>query len=186
MEIIKITNSKLSENCYIINKDNKAVIIDPGIETDKILKVISEKKLKPEFVLLTHGNFDHIYSAKALQDMGAKVYITEVDAPKLFDNVINMGFLYDVNCEVVVPNGFLVEGKQEFLGDEYEVIFTPGHTSGSCCIVFNDFIFTGDTYFEEGVYGRTDLLDGDQEKLEKSIEKLRPHLSGKKVLAGHE
>ena len=45
---------------------------------------------------------------------------------------------------------------------------------------------TGDTYFSEGVYGRTDLLDGNKEAEDKSIEKLLPLLKGKKILAGHE
>ncbi|MBQ7466739.1 MAG: MBL fold metallo-hydrolase [Clostridia bacterium] len=54
------------------------------------------------------------------------------------------------------------------------------------CIIYGDKIFTGDTYFGDGVYGRTDLLDGNRSKLVTSLIKLKPYLIGKKVYPGHE
>ena len=187
MKLTKITNGKMNQNCYVLAKeDNNAIIIDPGLDTNSIVEYLEKNKLHPKIVLLTHGHFDHTYSAKVLKDMGAKVYITELDGPKLFDNEINMGFMLGVECEPVVPDGFLIEGEQEFEGEKFNVIFTPGHTSGSCVIIFKNRAFTGDTYFEEGVYGRTDLLDGNQEDLEKSIYKIKPILKDKIVYAGHE
>ena len=39
------------------------------------------------------------------------------------------------------------------------VIHTPGHTHGSSCFNFSDFLFTGDTLFA-GSIGRTDLPEG--------------------------
>jgi len=187
MKVIKVTNGPIEQNCYIlVKKDKTAIVIDPGIDTKKILETIEKNKLKVTSVLLTHGHFDHIYSAKALKDMGAKIYITEVDAPKLLDNELNMGFICEIFSESVLPDGFLIEGENEVDGEKFHIVFTPGHTSGSCVIIYKDIIFTGDTYFEEGVYGRTDLLDGNQEMLEKSLEKLKPYLKDKKIYAGHE
>lgn len=187
MRIIKITNGPLSQNCYVLEKDNKAIVVDPGIRTEKILEVIKKENLKPEIVLLTHGHFDHIYSAKALQDEGAKVFISEIDAPKLLSNELNMGYICGFSgVPKCLPDGFLTVGKMKFLDEEFEIISTPGHTSGSVCIIYGNVIFTGDTYFSEGVYGRTDLLDGNQEKIEESIAMLLPILKGKTVLAGHE
>ena len=186
MKITKITNGALKQNCYVLSKDRKAIVIDPGIGTKTILKTIDDMKLEPCFVLLTHGHFDHIYSAKALQEKGAKVYISETDGPKLFSNELNSGFLCHIDVPVVVPDGFLSEGKVKFLDEEFEIVFTPGHTSGSVCIIYKDNVFTGDTYFSEGVYGRCDLLDGNQEKEYQSIQKLLPLLKDKKVWAGHE
>ena len=187
MKIAKITNGQMKQNCYVLTKDNKnAIVIDPGLDTDGIVKYLKTNKLEPKVVLLTHGHFDHVYSTKALKDMGAKIYITETDGPKLLDSEINMGFILNIKTEPVVPDEFLLEGKIELLGEEFEVVFTPGHTSGSCVIFYKDCAFTGDTYFQEGVYGRTDLLDGNQEKLEESIKKLKPLLNNKKILAGHE
>lgn len=185
MEIISVLNGKLSQFCYILKNKNKAIVIDPGLDTDKIVGELQKHKLKPEYVLLTHGHFDHIYSCAKLKEMGAKVYITEVDGPKLLDSDINMGFLFDIKTTPVIPDGFLTEGKMDFDGIEFEVVFTPGHTSGSCVLIQGNNAFTGDTYFEEGVYGRTDLLDGNQEKIIESIKKLKPLLKEKKIYAGH-
>lgn len=186
MKVIKVTNGKLSQNCYILAKDGLAYVIDPGLDAEKIIATLENQKLLPVAVILTHGHFDHIYSSAKLKSMGAKVYISEVDAPKLFDNELNMGFICNIQCEKVVPDGFLVEGENEIEGEKFEVVFTPGHTSGSVVIIKGDQMFTGDTYFEEGIYGRTDLLDGNQELLEESIKKLKPLMQGKKIKAGHE
>jgi len=186
MKIAKITNSVMKQNCYVLIKNNNAIVIDPGLDTRSILKYLDDNKLKPTTVLLTHGHFDHICSAKALKNKGAKIYITEADGPKLLDSEINMGFIMNIKTEPVVPDGFLVEGEMEFEGEKFEIVFTPGHTSGSAVIIYKNNIFTGDTYFSEGIYGRTDLLDGNQELLDKSIEKLKPYLKNKKILAGHE
>lgn len=187
MRILKITNGPLNQNCYLFEKDGKAIVIDPGIRTEKIIETIKKENVKPEFVLLTHGHFDHIYSAKAIQDMGAKVYISEIDAPKLLSSELNMGFICGFNSvPECLPDGFLKSGKMKFLDEDFEIVFTPGHTSGSLCIFYDNLVFTGDTYFSEGVYGRTDLLDGNQEAENESIEKLLPLLKGKKIMAGHE
>lgn len=188
MKITKITNGLLKQNCYVLaNDDARAIVIDPGIRTEKIFEEIKKRNLKVEFVLLTHGHFDHIYSAKAFQDQGAKVFISEIDAPKLLSSELNMGFICGFNnVPTCLPDGFLKPGKMKFLDEEFEIVETPGHTSGSVCILYGNFVFTGDTYFSEGVYGRTDLLDGNQEKENQSIEKLLPILKGKNVLAGHE
>lgn len=186
MQIIKVTNGPLQENCYILAKEGKAIVIDPGIDTKKILETLEKEKLKPTYVLLTHGHFDHIYSAKKLKQLGAKIYISEIDAPKLLDNELNMGFICNISCESVLPDGFLVEGENEFEGEKFEIIYTPGHTSGSVVIIYGENIFTGDTYFEEGVYGRTDLLDGNQQKIEESVKKIKPLLKNKNIYPGHE
>lgn len=186
MKIEKITNGVLKQHCYILIKEDKSCfVVDPGMDKVKILKFIQENQLKPVAVLLTHGHFDHIASAKAIKDMGAKIYITEIDAPKLMDSELNMGFMFGVKTEVALPDAFLVEGENEIFGEKFEVVYTPGHTSGSCVIIYDNNIFTGDTFFEDGVYGRTDLLDGHEELLQQSIVKLKPYLEEKNIYAGH-
>lgn len=48
----------LQTNCYIIIKNNEALIIDPGDEYNKIEQNL--KGLNPQAILITHHHFDHI------------------------------------------------------------------------------------------------------------------------------
>ena len=58
MEINKVVVGPLRTNCYILIKDNKCLVIDPGDELDKIKKEISKKEVVG--VIVTHYHFDHI------------------------------------------------------------------------------------------------------------------------------
>lgn len=58
MKIEKVVVGELQENCYILDIDNKVLVIDPGDEFDKINKVINNREVLA--VLITHNHFDHI------------------------------------------------------------------------------------------------------------------------------
>jgi len=187
MKITKITNGPLKQNCYVLSKGERALVIDPGLEINAIVAELEKQKLRCEVVLLTHGHFDHIYGAKTLQDRGAKVYISAVDAPKLLSSELALGFICGINdIPEVLPDGVLTEGKMKFLDEEFEIVFTPGHTLGSVVVIYKDYAFTGDTYFAEGVYGRCDLPGADERAQKESIKKLLPLLKNKNILSGHE
>ena len=57
------------------------------------------------------------------------------------------------------------------------IISTPGHTRGSISIWYEEekILFSGDTIFANGSYGRTDLPTSVPEELEKSISKLKEY-----------
>ena len=56
------TVGQVAENCFIFRRDgsDRALIIDPGDEPDRILAPVSELGLTVEAILLTHCHFDHI------------------------------------------------------------------------------------------------------------------------------
>ncbi len=58
LNVKKIIVGKLEENCYIAQKDNKALLIDPGDEYEKISQEL--KELDVVEILLTHNHFDHV------------------------------------------------------------------------------------------------------------------------------
>ena len=62
MEINKAVVGYLKTNCYILIKNGKCLVIDPGSEYEKINKVISDNKVVG--VIITHNHFDHISALK--------------------------------------------------------------------------------------------------------------------------
>ena len=68
MKIEKVVVGPLSTNCYIVFIKNEAIIIDPGDEAEKILKVIEKIKVKPKYIILTHYHFDHLLAAQELRE----------------------------------------------------------------------------------------------------------------------
>jgi glyoxylase-like metal-dependent hydrolase (beta-lactamase superfamily II) len=75
------------------------------------------------------------------------------------------------SAEVPRPDRFHADGETLTLGHlSARVLHTPGHSSGSCCLWFEEprVLFSGDTLFL-GSVGRTDLPGGDFEQLAASI-----------------
>ncbi|MBE0701088.1 MAG: MBL fold metallo-hydrolase, partial [Acholeplasmataceae bacterium] len=60
MKIEQFVLGDLRSNCYIIHKNKKAMIIDPGFESHDVVDFIKKEKLIPQIIYLTHGHFDHI------------------------------------------------------------------------------------------------------------------------------
>lgn len=58
MEIKRVIVGNLETNCYVLIKNNKALVIDPGDDYDKIIEVVGNNKI--EGVLITHNHFDHV------------------------------------------------------------------------------------------------------------------------------
>ena len=58
MNIETVVVGPLQTNCYIISKNNKCIVIDPGDEYNKIKSVIGNKEVAG--VIVTHYHFDHI------------------------------------------------------------------------------------------------------------------------------
>ena len=66
MEIKTIVVGFLKENCYIITKNRKSIIIDPGDEAFKIIEACKGKEVVG--ILLTHHHFDHIGALKEVEE----------------------------------------------------------------------------------------------------------------------
>lgn len=69
MNIKKIPVGSYQCNCYILTKDNNALLIDPGDEYDKIKKELLNYHL--EGILITHHHFDHVGALKYFKE---KIY----------------------------------------------------------------------------------------------------------------
>lgn len=162
----------LQVNCYIIAAKNQteALIIDPGSQKEKIIKVLAKHKLFPAAVINTHGHFDHIGCD---DDFGVPVYVHKKDAALLRDPELNLSGCFFSPFSVKSQIKELHDSQKISLaGLELEVIHTPGHTPGGICLLVKwegkNILFSGDTLFRSSV-GRTDFDGADTEALIKSV-----------------
>lgn len=58
MKINRVIVGSLDTNCYVLKKDNKCFVIDPGDEYNKIKEAIGNNEVVG--VIITHYHFDHI------------------------------------------------------------------------------------------------------------------------------
>ena len=190
MKVERFLTGILSTNCYVAwNEQTKeAVIVDPAAYSKKLAEFLREEGLKPQAVLLTHGHFDHIMGLDALlEEYPVPVYVHEAEKGLIADPKTNLSLTY-TNGYVFEDATYVTDGQKiAAAGVTFEVLFTPGHTSGGCCYyaVTENMLFSGDTLFRCSV-GRSDLPTGDETTLIRSIkEKLLVLPENTVVYPGH-
>ena len=86
-------------------------------------------------------------------------------------------------------NGELILVKEgdnvETLGKKFLVLETPGHTAGCVCYMAENVIFTGDTLFAGGVFGRYDLPTSNGLDMMHSLKRLFKLPDDLDVYSGH-
>ena len=172
--IIKcFTAGQLENNMYLVIDENKkkAVLIDASALIPEITDTVKAYGADVEYILLTHGHFDHIMGLNELKKaLNAKAVICHDDLI-ISDNINEFTRLFGGLCESVPPTyeKFVKDGDIITVGDmQIKVIHTPGHTEGGVCYLIEDKLFSGDTLFR-GSVGRTDLFGGSFEELLDSI-----------------
>jgi len=181
--IIKVEPLGFAANSYILTADGKnAVIIDPA--QPRILEILKERGLVCKYVLLTHGHFDHVGGASALEEDGAEIFCGRDEKNFIFDKR-NLSIFGGVDIPRFNISRTFSDGEEfELCGMKFKALFTAGHTQGSVTYVCGNSLFTGDTLFCGGV-GRCDLPTGDCRALLKSLKRLKD-LDGDYVLyCGH-
>ncbi|MBO4342845.1 MAG: MBL fold metallo-hydrolase [Clostridia bacterium] len=166
-------------NCWLLTDEatGKAALVDIGWYTDELDEFIRRNKIDVEYILLTHGHFDHIMgAAKAKEATGARVLIHKDDNICLTDKKYNLmddfgvtAPLYPCEADIIADDGIAVNIGES----EITVMHTPGHSAGS--VIFIDKkgrnIISGDTLFYSTV-GRTDKIGSSTEALADSLRKI--------------
>jgi hydroxyacylglutathione hydrolase len=191
MDVRMFTVGPVMENCFILRRDgsDKALIVDPGEETPKLLNAIDELGVELEGILLTHTHFDHVGAvAPVAKATGAEVWVPEIEKPVLADIMSfvpwpGFGPYESYDAEHTLAGG----ERLDLAGFEIDVIFTPGHSPGHVTFSIPDeqVVFSGDVLFQ-GSVGRTDLPGGDWPTLLESIRGLVDSLPAETtVYPGH-
>lgn len=190
MEIYIKPVGPIGTNCYIISEEGGGcAMVDPGAQPEKLIGFLDAKGLKPEYILLTHGHYDHIGGVKAIaQKYGAKIVISEQDAEQLTDrskSLASARFPAGEDPYLMEADLMLKDGDTVRTGDlEFTAILTPGHTKGDITYRCGGVLFTGDTLFA-GDCGRTDLRGGSWEEILVSLGRLGKLEGNFHVLPGH-
>lgn len=131
--------------------NNSCIIVDPSWDLDTIFEYIKKNNLQIKFIINTHSHFDHtLGNEQVVQVTGAKI-MQHRNSPLHKDKILEDG------------------DRIEFGSSIIDVIYTPGHTKDSIClIVDNEIILTGDTIFV-GSCGRLDLPGGSASEMFDSI-----------------
>ena len=189
--MLKIKNlfpGSWGSNCYLVRCGEHGAIVDPSANADTILSAAREAGITLDYILLTHGHFDHIVSVDTLRERTRlPVQIHEGDADFLSDAHKNAFYsFFGMERTYKAPEKLLTDGEVLPFGDTtIKVIHTPGHTQGSVCYLFGDsLLLTGDTLFERG-FGRYDLYGGDAEALKASLLHLNTLPKDLHIYPGH-
>jgi hydroxyacylglutathione hydrolase len=177
VDVRTFTVGPVAENCFVARRDgsDRALIVDPGDEPDRILGAVEALGVTVDAILVTHCHFDHIGAvAPVAGATGAPVYCPEIEVPVLGDIMSyvtwpEFGPYESYDADEAVSGG----ERLELAGLDIEVLFTPGHSPGHVTYAIPDrgALFSGDVLFR-GSVGRTDLPGGDGPTLLESIRAL--------------
>ncbi|MBU0278330.1 MBL fold metallo-hydrolase [Gemella sp. zg-1178] len=189
IKVERLVMDMIDENCYIIHKDERAIIVDPGYGFKKIKKEIDRLFLNVEAIILTHAHFDHIAGLDECRKYyKIPVYISPKESDWLSSPELNLSSVAGIENGIkTFPAEFEFENYKEYTlaGMTFKVLPTPGHSPGGLSFDFGDFVVVGDALFMSG-YGRYDLPGSDYKELKNSIHNVLFKLDGnKKVYPGH-
>jgi len=170
MKVYPLPVGGYQTNCYILSVGERAVIVDPGDEGNKIVTYLETNGLKPEAILITHGHFDHIGALEEIQKKyGVHVYVHKNEAAYLTNPELNLSFrpgrsgisIEDLPLKVIEE-----DGSMELLGKEVQALHVPGHSLGSVVFYVPEagFAMVGDVLFKSSI-GRSDFPNGNHEQL---------------------
>ncbi|MEZ5070744.1 MAG: MBL fold metallo-hydrolase [Bacteroidales bacterium] len=124
-----------NESLYLVEGEERAVLIDAGTKIDGLDKILATLTDKPVALLLTHVHPDHVGEAKLFPELWMNPADT-VGIPQMMPDY--SGTIH-----------FLEDGQVIDLGGrQLEVVFTPSHTPGSTTFLdpAAGYGFSGDSF----------------------------------------
>jgi hydroxyacylglutathione hydrolase len=191
IEFRAVSGGPLGTNCYIIwdRQTRVCAVIDPGAVPSQLIYQIEEQHLDLQWILLTHGHFDHsFYVGPLVQKYGARVAVHPDDVVQIAGTLeIAESYFYHLSEFVeFTTTDYLTDGQVLTLGEsEITVLHTPGHSKGGLCFATDAGVFCGDTIFKRSI-GRYDMPGGSSDDLIGSIRtKILPMDDSTPLYPGH-
>lgn len=167
IKIYLLTPVGFSSNVYAI-VDRGVVIVDTGVgdRANRILLRLREIGVSPSevrTVVLTHEHFDHVGGLREIEKGCSPIVVAHRSTAGWLSGRYDLDFCEARDGAGVPFHGYL------------RVLHTPGHSEGSICLYDEGrrLLFSGDTVFADGWFGRTDLPTGSDGELVRSLGRLR-------------
>lgn len=189
MRIYTYSLGEMQANCYLLENEGKALIIDPADEAHLLLEEIQRKNVELVGLLATHGHFDHVMAVGEIQlSFPVPFYIQKKDL-FLIERLESTAEHFLGHKEIIIPPTNIIyieqgelkinpfdklrintEQSRSIINFKLKILSSPGHTPGGVCYYFPDeqALFTGDTLFA-GAIGRTDLSYSNKKDLWDSL-----------------
>ena len=189
MNISVLPVGALQTNCYIIATDCKnAIVVDPGANADGIIEFLSREGLTLRYLVYTHGHYDHVGATTRLKEVtGAKTVLPKEDLDLFLNPSLAGAGIFTSHRGYVPERADILyeEGNCIELDDvRLTAMRAPGHTKGSCILIGEGVIFTGDVLFA-GSCGRTDLYGGSEAEMTASLRRIAALEGDYQLLPGH-
>lgn len=156
--VLRMPVGPLLTNCYLVQSGTELMLIDPGMvqnrELEEVATVIESANARLQWVVCTHGHFDHVSGVDAI--MKRFPYTTLLMDPREADiardpvasYAAQLGSSFTMHS-VASP---LTAGHEVTLGlVTYRIATISGHTSASTVLIAADHAFAGDTLFAGSV-----------------------------------
>jgi len=192
MKIKIIPVTPFAQNCSLLicEATQKAALVDPGGDIEKILDAIKDEGVTVEKILLTHGHLDHCGVSKQIRDqLNIPIEGPHIDDQFWIDQLEEQSKQFRLpHSSSFTPDRYLADDETvEFGNIKLRVKHCPGHTPGH--VIFfsaqNNVAIVGDVLFA-GSIGRTDFPRGDHDALIKAITtKLWPLGDNVTFIPGH-
>ena len=175
MKVLAVPVTGFAQNCRIIicEQTNKAALVDPGGDAEKLQAELAALNCELEAIYLTHGHLDHVGAAKQLADhFSVDIIGPHLDDKFWFDALPMQAQMFGFAAIApFYPTKWLAHGDTITVGElALAVRHCPGHTPGHVVFYHQDSeqLIVGDVIFQ-GSVGRTDFPKGDSAQLLKSI-----------------
>lgn len=150
---VQIFHNKILQSCsYCIFDElsSDGYMIDVG-EVPPIISYVRNNQIRLKGVLLTHPHFDHIYGINELikEYPLLKIYCSAETYNGIEDGRGSLADLYVENFQMPSKHHFVIfddSTKILRLSFSFQILFTPGHDTGSVCYISENRIFTGDSF----------------------------------------
>jgi glyoxylase-like metal-dependent hydrolase (beta-lactamase superfamily II) len=186
MEIKKFVLKFFDVNCYLVKYKNRSFLIDPGSEFKRIKEYILKNNIKLDFILNTHGHYDHIGAVDSLvKEFKIPFYIHEREEEIIENPKKNLSSIFSSD-ELLLKTCNLISGDtiDDFLNLGIKIMNFAGHSPGSIIIKIEENLFTGDVLFK-GSVGRTDLPEGSSREMNNSLKIIKSFDEKLKIFPGH-